>query len=222
MRKVLNIFNTVVDGEFATIAEVLPEYIKIGDRLEIFSKDFRMYEDSVFYKLSKVASNLNLGFYEELPEHCKKIKDASDAKSKLIIKDWLPAISINPKPLTDIVSVDVSNWLMINGEAYCRYTPKLADSLTDGWSRRGDILEFYNENIIYVLQEGYVRHKPCKQYEHLQIRLDSSKECSLIIAKVVDNSSYITKTCVFNSDVYEWQRISEVEEFQVYGVKENL
>ena len=130
----------------------------------------------------------------------------SESEFKLL-KNFNPDLNIDAKNIyNNIVSLDVDDWILVNGLAFCKYS-NLKDEGT--WSYKDNIARFTTRKEFYGLPEGYHRHKPMELFEDLTINTDSGE--SFLDVAYLDDMIYRHVLYVFNYIRREWVKLDTRE-----------
>ncbi len=144
-------------------------------------------------------------------------KVLDDVTSLRFLKNFMPDININTKPLVNGICIDIDNWISFNNCFLCRYTPALESKISRNWSTSGNIAKYYVEVPIFILVPDFARHKLVKQSETLVLNSDTG-ECKLRQI-IIKDSNLVDRYLVYDFSVRNWRCIAEDVWYHVIATK---
>lgn len=144
-------------------------------------------------------------------------KVIDDVTSLRLLKNFMPDININTKPLVNGVCVDVDNWISFNNCFLCRYVPVLEQKITRNWSTSGNTAKYYVEVPIFILVPDFARHKLVKMSETLILNSDTG-ECKWKQV-IIKDSNLVERYLIYDFGMRVWRVNAENVLYHVIATK---
>lgn len=134
------------------------------------------------------------------------------------IKDYNPSFIFKQDNLVGSVSLDIDNWLMFGNMPLCCWKPYV-DATFDrnNFSIDGNILKYQLSRELYILLEGYARHKKVVEEELLTVNLQTGE--ARLYVSTIRNKLYLRYLFIFNMNLRKWMLVNKIYEEPVLGFK---
>lgn len=170
-------------------------------------------DDSVIddYRIPFIKGNLTV-------DGCS-IKSAKNKSNfYTYVKDYNPMFIFKQDNLIGSVSIDVDNWLMFGNMPLCSWKPYVDSSFNrNNFIIEGNVLKYQMARELYLLLEGYARHKKVVEEEILTVNLQTG-EARLYIS-TIRNKLYLQYLFIFNMNLRKWMLVNKIHEEPVLGFK---
>lgn len=134
------------------------------------------------------------------------------------IKDYNPSFIFKQDTLIGSVSMDVDNWLMFGNMPLCTWKPSIDDCINvNKFSIENNILKYRSARDLFILLEGYARHKKVVEEELLTVNLQTG-EARLYIS-TIRNKVYLQYLFIFNMNLRKWMLVNKIHEEPTLGFK---
>ena len=146
----------------------------------------------------------------------KSFKNAETFYS--LVKDYNPSLIFKQDGLIGGVSMDVDNWLMFGNMPLCSWKPNIDSSFDiNNFSITGNILKYQFQRELYILVEGYARHKKVVEEELLTVNLQTGE--ARLYVSTIRNKLYLQYLFIFNMNLRKWMLVNKIYEEQTLGFK---
>lgn len=134
------------------------------------------------------------------------------------IKDYNPTFIFKQDNLIGSVSLDVDNWLMFGNMPLCSWRPYVdAPFDVSNFSIDGNILKYQFSRELFLLLEGYARHKKVVEEELLTVNLQTGE--ARLYVSTIRNKMYLRYLFIFNMNLRKWMLVNKIYEEPVLGFK---